>query len=136
MIKTLKIACSAALCFMLAGLLAFQLLPEMLLGLFNPSEEFMAMGVMALRIISIHFPVAAFCIILGACFQALGNGIYSTIVSLFRQLFALLPVAYLLSLSGNVNNVWWSFPIAEVVSATVTVALFRRLYLKKIKPLF
>ena len=136
MIKTLKIACSAALCFMLAGLLVFQLLPEMLLGLFNPSEEFMAMGVMALRIISIHFPVAAFCIILGACFQALGNGIYSTIVSLFRQLFALLPVAYLLSLSGNVNNVWWSFPIAEVVSATVTVALFRRLYLKKIKPLF
>ena len=136
MIKTLKIACSAALCFMLAGLLAFQLLPEMLLGLFNPSEEFMAMGVMALRIISIHFPVAAFCIILGACFHALGNGIYSTIVSLFRQLFALLPVAYLLSLSGNVNNVWWSFPIAEVVSATVTVALFRRLYLKKIKPLF
>lgn len=136
MIKTLKIACSAALCFMLAGLLAFQLLPEMLLGLFNPSEEFMAMGVIALRIISIHFPVAAFCIILGACFQALGNGIYSTIVSLFRQLFALLPVAYLLSLSGNVNNVWWSFPIAEVVSATVTVALFRRLYLKKIKPLF
>lgn len=136
MIKTLKIACSAALCFMLAGLLAFQLLPEMLLGLFNPSEEFLDMGVMALRIISIHFPVAAFCIILGACFQALGNGIYSTIVSLFRQLFALLPVAYLLSLSGNVNNVWWSFPIAEVVSATVTVALFRRLYLKKIKPLF
>lgn len=136
MIKTLKIACSAALCFMLAGLLAFQLLPKMLLGLFNPSEEFLDMGVMALRIISIHFPVAAFCIILGACFQALGNGIYSTIVSLFRQLFALLPVAYLLSLSGNVNNVWWSFPIAEVVSATVTVALFRRLYLKKIKPLF
>ena len=136
MIKTLKIACSAALCFMLAGLLAFQLLPEMLLGLFNPSEEFMAMGVMALRIISIHFPVAAFCIMLGASFQALGNGIYSTIVSLCRQLFVLLPVAYLLSLTGNVNNVWWSFPIAEMVSAAVTFTLFRRLYLNKIKPLF
>ena len=136
MTKTLKIACATAFCFMLAGLAAFQLLPDMLLNLFNPSEEFMSMGVMALRIISIHFPVAAFCIMLGASFQALGNGIYSTIVSLCRQLFVLLPVAYLLSLTGNVNNVWWSFPIAEVVSAAVTFTLFRRLYLNKIKPLF
>ena len=96
----------------------------------------MAMGVKALRIISIHFPVAAFCIMLGASFQALGSGIYSTIVSLCRQLFVLLPVAYLLSLTGNVNNVWWSFPIAEVVSAPVTFTLYRRLYLGKIKPLY
>lgn len=136
MTLTLKIACATAFCFMLVGLAAFQLLPEALLGLFNPSEEFLAMGVKALRIISIHFPVAAFCIMLGASFQALGNGIYSTIVSLCRQLFVLLPVAYLLSLTGNVNNVWWSFPIAEVVSATVTGILFRRLYVKKIKPLY
>ena len=136
MTKTLKIACVTAFCFMLAGLAVFQFFPEALLRLFNPSDDFMAMGVKALRIISIHFPVAAFCIMLGASFQALGNGIYSTIVSLCRQLFALLPVAYLLSLTGEVYNVWWSFPIAEVVSAIVTFTLYRRLYLKKIKPLF
>ena len=136
MTKTLKIACATAFCFMLVGLAVFQFFPEALLSLFNPSDDFMAIGVKALRIISIHFPVAAFCIMLGASFQALGNGIYSTIVSLCRQLFVLLPVAYLLSLSGNVNNVWWSFPIAEVVSAAVTFTLYRRLYLKKIKPLF
>ena len=136
MTKTLKIACTTAFCFMLCGLAAFQLIPEALLSLFNPSQAFMAMGVKALRIISIHFPIAAFCIMLGASFQALGNGIYSTIVSLFRQLFVLLPVAYLLSLTGDVNNVWWSFPIAEVVSAIVTLTLYRRLYLKKIKPLY
>ena len=136
MTKTLKIACVTAFCFMLVGLAVFQFFPEALLRLFNPSDDFMAIGVKALRIISIHFPVAAFCIMLGASFQALGNGIYSTIVSLCRQLFALLPVAYLLSLTGQVNNVWWSFPIAEVVSAIVTFTLYRRLYLKKIKPLF
>ena len=136
MTKTLKISCGTALCFMLVGLAAFQLVPEALLGLFNPSEEFLTIGVKALRIISIHFPVAAFCIMLGASFQALGNGIYATIVSLCRQLFALLPVAYLLSLTGDVNMVWWSFPIAEVVSAIVTFTLYRRLYLSKIKPLF
>ena len=136
MTKTLRLALVTGLCFMLFGLAVFQLMPQTLLGLFNPSEEFMRMGVKALRIVSIHFPIAAVGIMLGASFQALGNGIYSTIVSLCRQLLVLLPVAYLLSLTGNVDNVWWSFPIAEVVSALVTLVLYRRLYLKKIKPLF
>ena len=129
-------ACGIAVGIMLAGLLAFQLAPGLLLGLFNPSEDFLAIGTSALRIISIHFPVAAFCIILGACFQALGNGIYSTIVSLCRQLFVLLPVAYLLSLTGDVHNVWWAFPVAEIASGLVTALLFTRIYRQKVKPLF
>ena len=136
MMKTIKIACGAALTVMLIGLAAFQLVPELLLGLFNPSDEFLRIGCTALRIISIHFPVAAACIILGASFQALGNGIYSTISSVCRQLLVLLPAAYLLSLSGDVNMVWWSFPIAEVISALVTADFFRRIYRQKIKPLF
>lgn len=135
MTKTLRLALVTGLCFMLFGLTVFQLVPEALLGLFNPSDEFLRMGIKALRIVSIHFPIAAVGIMLGASFQALGNGIYSTIVSLCRQLLALLPAAYLLSLTGNVDNVWWSFPIAEVVSALVTLILYRRLYLAKIKPL-
>ena len=135
MTKTLRLALVTGLCFMLFGLTVFQLVPEVLLGLFNPSEEFLRMGVKALRVVSIHFPIAAVGIMLGASFQALGNGIYSTIVSLCRQLLVLLPAAYLLSLTGNVDNVWWSFPIAEVVSALVTLILYRRLYLAKIKPL-
>ena len=135
MTKTLRLALVTGLCFMLFGLTVFQLVPEVLLGLFNPSEEFLRMGIKALRVVSIHFPIAAVGIMLGASFQALGNGIYSTIVSLCRQLLVLLPAAYLLSLTGNVDNVWWSFPIAEVVSALVTLILYRRLYLAKIKPL-
>jgi len=136
MLKTLKIAIGAALTVMTVGLLAFQLIPEALLGMFNPSEEFLAIGCSALRIISIHFPLAAVCIMIGASFQALGNGIYSTITSVCRQLVVLLPAAYLLSLTGSVSNVWWSFPIAELVSAAATLFFFRRIYKAKIKPLF
>ena len=80
--------------------------------------------------------VAAVGIALSACFQALGNGIYSTIVSICRQMLVLLPVAYLLSLTGEVNAVWLAFPIAEVISAATTLLLFRRIYRAKIKPLF
>ena len=135
-VKTLKISSAAALIFMLLGLLVFQAVPQVLLGMFNPSEEFLRIGCVALRTISWCFPVAAICIILGACFQALGNGIYSTIVSLCRQMIVLLPVAYLMSLTGEVNNVWTAFPIADVVSMVTTVILFRKIYREKIKPLF
>ena len=134
--KTLKIAVCSALCFMLLGLAVFQLFPDLLLDLFNPSEAFLIMGRKALRVISWCFPVAAVCIALGASFQALGDGIYSTIVSLCRQLIVLLPVAYLLSLTGEVNNVWWAFPVAELMSLLVTGICFIRIYRQKISPMF
>ena len=135
-VKTLKIATAAALALMVTGLLVFQLVPDLLLGMFNPSEEFLVIGRSALRIISLCFPVAAVCIILGASFQALGNGIYSTIISICRQMVVLLPLAYLLSLTGNVNSVWFAYPIAELISACVTAFFFLRIYRQKIKPLF
>ena len=133
--RTLKLAVGTALCFMTLGLLAFQLIPEVLLGIFALSDTFVQMGKVALRIISLHFPIAAVCIALGASFQALGNGIYSTITSLCRQMVALLPAAYLLSLTGDVNNVWWAFPIAEGVSLVATLFFFRRIYRQKIRPM-
>lgn len=135
-VHTLKLATAVAVCIMLVGLAVFQLLPQALLGIFNPTEEFLAIGVKALRILCLPFPVAAICISLGASFQALGKGSYSTVVSLCRQLIVLLPAAYLLSLTGSVDNVWWSFPIAEVMSALVTGLLFAKLYRQKVKPLF
>ena len=136
MTKTLKLAVGAALCVMICGFAAFQLIPDVLLSLFNPSDTFLEIGRSCLRIISFSFPVAAVCISLGASFQALGNGIYSTITSLCRQLLVLLPVAYLLSLSGNVNLVWLAYPVAEVVSGSLTIFFFTRIYRQKIKPLF
>ena len=93
-------------------------------------------GRSALRIISLCFPAAAVGISLSASFQALGNGIYATIISLCRQMLVLVPAAYLLSLAGEVTYVWWSFPIAEVASLAVTLFFFPRIYLRKIKPLY
>ena len=80
--------------------------------------------------------ITAIGIALGASFQALGNGIYSTITSLMRQLVVLLPAAFLLSLTGDVHAVWWSFPIAEVVSMATSLLLFARIYRQRIKPMF
>ena len=134
--KTLKISSISALTLMITGMLIFQVAPELLLSMFNPSQDFMTMGCAALRTISFAFPIAAVCIALSASFQALGNGIYSTIISLARQLIVLLPAAYLLSLSGDVNLVWWSYPIAEIISGALTFYFFLRIYRQRIKPLF
>ena len=134
--RTLKTACAVALGIMITGLAVFQIAPGILLGMFEPSEEFLAIGIRALRAISWSFPVAAVCICLGASFQALGNGSYSTVISVCRQLVVLLPAAWLLSLSGDVNLVWLSFPIAEVMSGSLTLFFFLRIYRRRIRPLF
>ena len=131
--KALKIV--SALSFMLLGLGIFQAVPQVLLGIFDKSELFLTLGSSALRTISFCFPLAAVCIALSASFQALGNGIYSSIVSLCRQLVVLLPAAYLLSLTGGLSAVWWAFPIAELMSLATTLFFFLRIYKQKIKPL-
>lgn len=120
-IKTVRLSVIYALAIMAAGLAVFQLAPQLMLELFNASENMMAIGVPALRIISLSFLFAAFGIVSSSFFQALGNGIYSMFVSLTRQLIVLLPAAWLLSLSGNVEVVWWAFPVAEVFSFALSL---------------
>ena len=134
--KTLKLACGAGLALMVFGFLVFQFTPDLLLDMFNPSDAFLVIGRSALRTISWSFPIAAVCIILSASFQAMGNGMYATITAICRQLVVLLPAAYLLSLTGNVNMVWLSYPIAEIASGSATVYFFIRIYRQKIKPMF
>ena len=121
---------------MLVGFLLFQFLPDKLLGLFSASEAMLAIGKPALRIICFHFLLAGMSIILSSTFQALGNGMFSLIISVCRQLVVLLPAAWLLSKTGNVNMVWWSFVIAELVSVTLSFVFFARLDKKIIEPMY
>ena len=128
LIKTLKLSILYAVILMLIGFLVFQVMPDSLLGLFDASETMLAIGRPALRIISISFLLAGFSIVCGSMFQALGNGVYSMLVSIARQLIVLLPVAYLLSRTGNIDMVWWAFPIAELVSGGLTIFFLVRIY--------
>lgn len=127
-IKTMKYSIAYAVALMMIGFAVFQVFPAQLFSLFDASETMLSIGVPALRIISISFLFAGFCIVSGSVFQALGNGVYSMVVSIARQLVVLLPVAYLLSLTGNVNYVWWAFPIAELMSLSMTVYFLIRIY--------
>ena len=119
-VEVIKRSVTYAVSIMLAGLAIMHLIPDKLLLLFNAEPELLEVGVPALRTISLSFIFAGYCIIVGSVFQALGNGVYSMIVSIARQLLVLLPVAYLLSLTGHVSNIWWAFPIAELVSTSLT----------------
>jgi len=114
--KTYRIAIASSVGFMTAGALAFFFFPRLLLGIFSPTEEMLTIGVRALRIICLHFPLAGFCIIAGSVCQAIGNPFHSLLISICRQVLILLPVAYLMSLSGILDNVWIAFPLAECVS--------------------
>ena len=122
MLKTVKVSMFIAFCFTFIGFLAFEFIPKTLLGLFSASEDMLTIGIPALRIIGIHYLIAWFCIIAGTVFQALGKAVFSMIVSIMRQLFVLVPAAYILASIGGLHAVWWSFPIAEIISLIVSVA--------------
>jgi len=135
LLKTIKLSVMYAVSIMLVGFFVMQIFPEKLLGFFNASENMIKIGVPALRIISISFIFAGYCIVVGSVFQALGKATKSLFVSLGRQIVILIPTAYLLSLTGNVNNVWWSFPIAELMSFTLSTVFFVEIYKNIIKKL-
>lgn len=124
--RTIRLSAVTAIAIMCVGLALFEIIPGTLLSLFSPSEEMLTIGRTALRIIGLTFPLAGFCIVSGSVFQALGTPFYSLIVSVCRQICVLLPVAYLLSLTGRLELVWWSFPIAELVSLTLSAIFLRR----------
>ena len=132
-LRTIKLGLVYAVSMMLFGFALFQIFPETFLAMFNMSAEAInTVGVPALRTISISFIFAGFSIICSAVFQAFGFSLFSMFVSIGRQLVTLLPVAYLLALTGNVNNVWWAFPIAEVVCVALSVVFYIYIYKKKI----
>ena len=133
--QTMKLGMGCAIGYMTLGTLAFLLIPDVLLGFFDASPELLAIGVPALRTICLCFPFAAFSIVAGSVFQALGNGVYSLVMSVCRQLVVLLPVAYLLAQLGNVDLVWLSYPIAEVASGTLCSIFLIRIFKQKLKPM-
>lgn len=120
MLKTIKLSMLVAFCLTFIGFPCFEGIPQILLGMFNASDEMLTIGVPALRIIGIHYLIAWFCIVSGTVFQALGKAFFSMIVSIMRQLFVLIPAAYILAKLGGLHVVWWSFPIAEVISLMVS----------------
>lgn len=123
--QVMKLTIITAMCIMALGTVLFETIPQVLLGFFTPTEEMLSIGVPALRIIGVHFVVAGFCIIAGSVCQAIGNPVYSMIISVARQLLVLLPAAYLLSLTKNLNLVWFAFPIAEVASLILSLFFLR-----------
>lgn len=124
--RAVKLSILSAVIIMAVGLATFELIPGTLLSFFDASENMLAIGTPALRIIALAFVFAGFCIIAGSVFQAIGNPFYSLIVSVCRQLVVLLPVAWLLSKTGNLTLVWLAFPIAELMSLTLSIIFLRR----------
>lgn len=137
MLKTIKYSAIYATLLMTIGLILLETIPDKLLMLFSASDEMLAIGVPALRIICLHFVLAGTAIVLSSVFQALGYGIFSMFISLIRQLIVLLPTAIILAViawhtNGDVTLVWWSFVIAEFASLSTALLFFRHLYKKVI----
>ena len=137
-VKTIKLSVMYAVGIMLLGLLAFQLIPDVFLGMFmaeDSGSDMLTIGVPALRIISISFLLAGFSVVCSSVFQALGHGVLSLAVSVIRQLVVLLPVAFVLSRVRGLDAVWWAYPIAELFAVTLSALFLRRVFRREVEPL-
>ncbi|MCR5669471.1 MAG: MATE family efflux transporter [Butyrivibrio sp.] len=133
--EALRFSLILAVLIMITGVIVFLAIPSVLLNMFNASEDMVAIGIPALRTICLSFPVAGVCIAMGSIFQAFSKSIYSLIVSVGRQLVVLIPAAWLLSKLGQINLVWWAFPIAEIASLALSSYYFAKLYRTTVKTL-
>lgn len=133
--ETVRLSIGISMGIMLIGLIIFQVFTPGLLFMFQADSDMLSIGIPALRIISLSFLFAGYCIILASVFQALGNGIYSLIISVARQLICILPLAYFFARTFGLNMVWYSIPIAEITSVALSSILFRKIYLEKIRVL-
>lgn len=129
---TIRLSIYIAVGIMLVGFAIFQIFPRQLLQFFDASDNMLKIGVPALRIISLSFIFAGYCIIVGSVFQALGNGVYSLIISAARQLLVILPVAYIFAINFGLQRVWWAIPIAELLALVLSTILLKRIYRLKI----
>ena len=125
--EAVRFSMKLALSIMVIGTIVFWSIPRLLLGFFDASDYMLSLGVPALRIISLSFPIASLCIAMGSMFQAFSKSKYSLIVSVGRQLVVLIPVAWLLAQTGEVQNVWWAFPVAELMSLALSVYFYKRI---------
>ena len=134
-LQTIRLAITYAVCIMVVAVIIFQVFPVQLLGFFQASQEMLDIGVPALRTLSLCFLIGGFTIVSSSVFQALGKGLLSMSISVFRQLVLVLPLAYVFSLTGKLEMVWWAFPVAEVLAGILAGIYLRRAYLRVICPL-
>ena len=133
LVKTIKISALFATSIMLLGLLLMQVFPAQMLDIFKANDEMLRWGVPALRIISVSFIFAGVAIVFSSAFQSLGHPINSMIISIARQLVVLVPAAFLLAKTGNPDMVWWSFPIAEIMSLSASIFFMIKIHREVIR---
>lgn len=136
LMKTMRLAVTYAVSIMIIGMILFWAFTKQLLGIFNASEQMLAIGIPALRIISLSFLLAGFDIIIISVMQALGHGVISLIISILRQLAVLLPSAFIFSKIFGLDAVWIAFPLAECVALAITILFWRKVYRNEILPLY
>ena len=130
--EAIRFGILAALATALVGLALLWACAHPLLSVaFNAGGAALELGVPALRMTALAFPVAAVSIACSAAFQSLGRSLDSLLVTLLRQMVLLLPIALLLALRMP-EYVFLSFLLAELGACGVALVLFARLYKRTI----
>ena len=108
------------------SMVVFQFIPDLLLAPFQATDEMYRMGIPAFRTISLCFVFAGITIALTNAFNALGKGTHSLFISVFRQVFILLPVAFFFA-RWHLDYVWYAYALSDLGAMLLAIALYIRI---------
>ncbi len=132
---TFRLMIYVSVAVMVVGTILFQLIPNYIMGILTSTEQTIADGSYAFRVISLSFIPAAFSIVIINVLQAINKPISSLLMSLCRQLIILLPAAFILNGLRGLQGIWFCYPVAEILSvlAFIPVAIkdYRKQFARK-----
>jgi putative MATE family efflux protein len=120
-VKAYKLALLYSTGVSLLGFLLILIFPAQLMAIFTKDKELIAIGVQAMKLMVIAMPIIGFQINGAMFFQALGKAVPAFILTSSRQILFLIPLLITLPQWLSVKGIWLSFPIADLLSAILTL---------------
>ena len=124
--QTVKSALTLSSALMLAATLIYMAFPQTLLSIFSSKREILDIGRYAFRVIALSFIPAGITIAATSHFQGVEKMKLSVFIVVLRQVFLLVPLAWVLHFIG-LKAVWWTFPLTELIAAGTCIIFEKRL---------
>ncbi len=132
MLRCLFLAITYATAILLVGWGLSMLFPRQIARIFTTDATLIEMAARGIRLDMLVFFVVGSQATITHFFQSIGKVKVSIFLSLSRQLFLLLPMAYVFPIFWHLDGVWYSMPASDFLSFAMTIPMLMW-YMKKFK---
>lgn len=123
--STLKLSLLWGVALMFIGTLCFEFIPSQMLSVFTNEQMVIDIGTVGFRFIGISFIPMTTALIFPVFFQALGQAIKSSMLTIVRTVVLFVPLGFVFSRFG-LNWFWLTFPVTELLTSAVGFIFYHK----------